>query len=106
MSDDERALEHAYRVQCPCVGRDSSEPYGYLCLDHYRMTRAEWEATIDYEAMLDRFITKAVSLDSEGWSRDFAMTQLREIVGVDAAVGQLSNRHQLVVDTNVGKETP
>ena len=55
MSDDERALEHAYKVQCPCVGRDSSEPYGYLCLDHYRMTRVEWEATIDYEAaMIER----------------------------------------------------
>ena len=52
------------------------------------LSRVEWEATINYEAMLDRFITKAVSLDSEGWSRDFAMTQLREIVGVDVAVGE------------------
>ena len=89
MSDDERALEHAYKVQCPCVGRDSSEPYGYLCLDHYRMTRAEWEATIDYEAAWGY-----ARHEDNGWlaakkNDDLVVLDKTDVMAaVDAAVGE------------------
>ena len=102
MSDDERALEHAYKVQCPCVGRDSSEPYGYLCLDHYRMTRAEWEATIDYEAAEYR-LAKRFGLSSD--ERSDLSADVRAIIDAavkedegDASANSAAIRHKLAVE--------
>ena len=68
-------------------------------VDDERLTRGEWEATIDLKRM-------AMSLfHSQGYVGTPNPELFEDVQkAFDAAVGQLSNRHQLVVDTNVGED--
>ena len=58
-------------------------------------------ATIDYEAAKTEYDEACAALIGD---ETLSMDALCAVV--DAAVGQLSNRHQLVVDTNIGEKTP